>query len=487
MADKELIEKIKEARNSEKRIGLVQGSWDMFHLGHLNYLKKARELCDFLIVAMDNDEKIKHRKGSKRPIIPLEERYKMIEALEIADYIVVKGLNEPHWDLIKTIRPDVLIAIKENYSDDEIKELENYCARIAILPRQATTSTSDIIRKTLISNGVRLPNKNDERITKWIEEFKLRIGAHDEMPEPLPGLIEHLKKSTDYINPVATCMNINGIWYYGVNLIDYSLPESEIENRTELFYGTVEHAEINLLKQLNNDQLKNGGVLYTTLFPCDKCMKILIDKGIKEIYYLEDHPERNWSKRSHELADRKGVKTHKIIIEPKIDKELIAKRNIILNNPDECKFIDPRNVRYKKQLDIMLQRELLGLDPFDSNIINQDILFTKNHWYVTQNKFPYEAIEQQFLIIIRKPIYNIDEMPLEAWIELKEIMDRLRRDYDIEGGAICYRFGDTKLSGASLKRLHVHIIVPKLGYKSKFNIGGNIEIKTLDLLKKEGE
>ena len=54
-----------------KKIGLVQGSWDLFHIGHLRYMKKAKELCDYLIVGMDSDEKIRLRKGPSRPIILL--------------------------------------------------------------------------------------------------------------------------------------------------------------------------------------------------------------------------------------------------------------------------------------------------------------------------------------------------------------------------------------------------------------------------------
>ena len=54
-----VLVKATDARNSGKTIGLVQGSWDLFHLGHLRYILKARELCDYLIIAMDSDDKIK--------------------------------------------------------------------------------------------------------------------------------------------------------------------------------------------------------------------------------------------------------------------------------------------------------------------------------------------------------------------------------------------------------------------------------------------
>ena len=75
MGYNELLEKVEEARVLGKKVGLVQGSWDLFHLGHLLYILKARELCDYLIIAMDSDEKIRKRKGAGRPIIPEKERY----------------------------------------------------------------------------------------------------------------------------------------------------------------------------------------------------------------------------------------------------------------------------------------------------------------------------------------------------------------------------------------------------------------------------
>ena len=117
------LEKVNEAKKQGKKVGLVQGSWDLFHLGHLLYISKARELCDFLIVAMDSDEKIRDRKGSGRPIIPQSERYDFLEHLDKADLVVIKEVNEQKWGLIKSIKPDVLIIIKENYSEEEIIRL----------------------------------------------------------------------------------------------------------------------------------------------------------------------------------------------------------------------------------------------------------------------------------------------------------------------------------------------------------------------------
>lgn len=308
MLDSRLLSDIEAARKDDLSIGLVQGSWDLFHLGHLRYIRKARKLCDFLIIAMDSDEKIRKRKGPTRPVIPEKERFEFIKLLHIADGIVVKPLGDPKWHLIKTVRPDVLIAIKENYSEEEIKKLEKFCGRVAVLPRQAKTSTSDKIRRITIEGRAKKIEGLEDRVAECVKAFKKRVGYSKNMPEPIPALVKEMNKSTDDVTPVAAACMWNDEWVYSTNQVDLTLPEYDIMKRTELFYATVEHAEIRLLKKIGKAREVDTPI-YVTLFPCDKCMKVLADKGVKEIYYLEDHPERNWSKRSHELAEKKGIKT----------------------------------------------------------------------------------------------------------------------------------------------------------------------------------
>lgn len=128
----------------------------------------------------------------------------------------------------------------------------------------------------------------------------------------LETLLRYKEKSDDKICPVAACCKVNGEWYFGVNKIDYDIPQSDIDQRSELFYNTVEHAEINLLKKLECAACPKNTPIFVTLFPCDRCMKVLIDKGIKTIYYLEDHPDCNWSKRSHKRAEEAGIEIIKI-------------------------------------------------------------------------------------------------------------------------------------------------------------------------------
>lgn len=479
--DENVFESIGEARKSGKSVGLVQGSWDMFHLGHLCYLQEARKTCDFLIVAMDDDEKIRHRKGINRPIIPLDERYQTIKRLNIADAIVVKTLAEPHWGLIRRVQPDVLVAIKENYSDAEIEELETICGRVAVLPRQATTSTSDIIRRTLIKNGVKALLNGDPRVTERVDQLKQQLGDYKKLPEPWPQLIDYLENSTDSVTPTAACCYVDGGWRFGTNKFDQGIPRRDIEERTELLYATTEHGEINLLKNLKGARLDDTPI-YTILFPCDICMKTMIDKGVKKIYYLQDHPHRNWSKRSHEKAKAAGVVTIQVTLDKdgkvteRID-DADENEGLTLEESNkkygQYKYIDPRNTREQEQLDVMIRNETQGKDPlaFENIDPEQEVLAKKKYWYVTKNRYPYKDIDYHIAIFAMEDVYDISEMSPEMWAELQEIWNELREKYELPGGALCFRFGDTLRSGASLKRVHAHIIVPKACKKAKFSIG----------------
>ena len=69
------------------KIGYTTGVYDMFHIGHLNILRRAKELCDYLIVGVSTDEVVLSYK-KKKPIIPFEERCAIVAAIRYVDEVV---------------------------------------------------------------------------------------------------------------------------------------------------------------------------------------------------------------------------------------------------------------------------------------------------------------------------------------------------------------------------------------------------------------
>ena len=69
------------------KVGYTAGVYDMFHIGHLNLIKRAKEQCDYLIVAVSTDELVKKEKN-KAPIIPFEERAEIVSAIKYVDEVV---------------------------------------------------------------------------------------------------------------------------------------------------------------------------------------------------------------------------------------------------------------------------------------------------------------------------------------------------------------------------------------------------------------
>lgn len=135
----------------EKVIGFTAGTFDMFHIGHLNLLKNARSRCDYLIVGVNSDRLVEEYKG-KKAVVPLEERMEIIRELRCVDEVIwIDSLNkeiswhQKHYHLL-FIGDDW--KGNPRWKQTEIQMAE-YGVKVIYLPHTDGT-TSTLLREKLV-------------------------------------------------------------------------------------------------------------------------------------------------------------------------------------------------------------------------------------------------------------------------------------------------------------------------------------------------
>ena len=135
-------------RDSDKRIVFTNGCFDILHPGHARYLYAARELGDYLIVAVNSDNSVKAIKGSGRPIISEGARMEMLAALGCVDSVLIFDDDTP-LAVISQLRPHVLVK-GGDWSKDKIigaDLVKKAGGRVINIPFEQGFSTTDIIDK----------------------------------------------------------------------------------------------------------------------------------------------------------------------------------------------------------------------------------------------------------------------------------------------------------------------------------------------------
>jgi len=112
---------------SKKIIGYTTGVFDMFHIGHLHILKKAKNSCDYLIVGISSDELVQSYKN-KTPIIPLEHRLEIISSLKFVDEVLVQSHRDKYQQFLD-IGYDKLFVGDDWKDTDIFNDLEKSLAK----------------------------------------------------------------------------------------------------------------------------------------------------------------------------------------------------------------------------------------------------------------------------------------------------------------------------------------------------------------------
>lgn len=153
--EREQLKNILKEKEGQK-IVFTNGCFDILHAGHVDYLKKSKELGDLLVVGVNTDESIKKLKGPERPINELKHRLQILEALECIDYIIPFSENTP-LELIQTLSPQVLVKGADYREEDIVggKSVQSKGGEIKTIELVPGLSSSHLIQK--IKNLEKLP------------------------------------------------------------------------------------------------------------------------------------------------------------------------------------------------------------------------------------------------------------------------------------------------------------------------------------------
>lgn len=144
----ELKAVLDEHRAEGRTIVFGNGAFDLFHVGHVRYLKAAIAEGDVLVLAVNSDESVRKNKGPNRPIHPLDERLELLTAIEGIDYVTSFG-DETVAFLLEKFRPDVH-AKGTDYDINNLPERETVKRlgiRLASCGDPKDHSTTDVVRK----------------------------------------------------------------------------------------------------------------------------------------------------------------------------------------------------------------------------------------------------------------------------------------------------------------------------------------------------
>lgn len=135
-------------RQERQRVGFTCGAFDLLHAGHVDYLGKARELCDRLIVAVNSDDSIRRYKSPLRPIVPERQRIKLVSALSMVDAVVLMEDSRP-LALIELLKPDLYFK-GGDYQASALRSasaVEGYGGKTVLIPVTEEISSTKIVER----------------------------------------------------------------------------------------------------------------------------------------------------------------------------------------------------------------------------------------------------------------------------------------------------------------------------------------------------
>lgn len=149
----ELLEIRQRLRSEGKQVVFTNGCFDILHRGHIDYLNKAKECGDVLVVGVNGDDSVRRIKGKGRPIVPQDDRAFLVANLSSVDFVCIFEEETPA-NIISAVIPDILVkgsdwSIDRIVGRDVVEGAGGKVMNIKLTPNRSTTNIIQTIMETL--------------------------------------------------------------------------------------------------------------------------------------------------------------------------------------------------------------------------------------------------------------------------------------------------------------------------------------------------
>lgn len=148
-----VAKRVRNLQQSGKKVVFTNGCFDILHSGHVNLLRRTRELGDILVVAINSDASVVRLKGPNRPILPESERAELLSGMEMVDFVCAFDEDTP-LEAILQIHPDILVK-GADWTANIVgqAEVEGWGGRVVALSLIPGHSTTGIVERVLARYG----------------------------------------------------------------------------------------------------------------------------------------------------------------------------------------------------------------------------------------------------------------------------------------------------------------------------------------------
>lgn len=144
--------RVKQWQKSGRKVVFTNGCFDLIHLGHVDYLEKARQLGDRLVLGLNSDDSVSRFKGPERPLQDQNSRARVLASMQFIDLVVFFNEDTP-FSLISELVPDILVKGSDYLTEnivgaDVVKKAGGVVKTIDFVPGYSTTRIVEKIKKT---------------------------------------------------------------------------------------------------------------------------------------------------------------------------------------------------------------------------------------------------------------------------------------------------------------------------------------------------